>query len=372
MNDLNFCPISGETLEPIFDLGTQPIFMGTTDGDIASDAFHQMLWGATLEGIVHLITRLPLDVLYARSHNSGLVGQVWLAHHFEFSKFIGQYKPARVCEIGGGHGILCTNYARHSSFDSWTIYEPNAKRNNDPRVHTINQFFTETTKLEDIDCVVHSHLFEHLYDHGSVLNSIYDSLPSDGLMIFSVPNMTEMVQNGYINALNFEHVTYLPEDLIEFLLIRHGFSIKEKKYFLKDHSIFYCCEKSTPDFGRQYSCPENIWKIKNFFDSQFNEIERINRIVCDIQIEKNIYLFGAHIFSQFYANNGLKTDRIKCILDNDEAKQSKRLFGTNLRVKAPATICDDLSPVVILKAGAYKTEISEQLRKLNPSVNLID
>ena len=58
-----------------------------------------------------------------------------------------------------------------------------------------------------------------------------------------------MLKNGsewMDQCANFEHVTYLPEDLVEHLLIKHGFNILEKKYFLDDHSIFYAVIKQFP------------------------------------------------------------------------------------------------------------------------------
>ena len=372
MNKLHQCPISGEELVPLIELGEQPIFMGTTNEDPSFDKFHQMSWGATANGIIHLMTRVPLDVLYARSHNSGLVGKVWLNHHYKLSQFIAKYQPNRICEIGGGHGILSENYASHTDFQKWQIYEPNAKDSSDERVQIINDFFNEKTNIGDVDCVVHSHLFEHLYDHSSILRSIHRSLRSDGLMIFSVPNMMKMVQNGYINALNFEHVTYLPEDLIDYILSLNGFKIKEKKYYLDDHSIFYCCEKTEPNSNIVYNSPKNIPLIEQFFNAQFGEIHRINEIINTLSIDHDIFLFGAHIFSQFYANNGLKVNKIHGILDNDQLKQGNRLFGTNLLVSEPQKISKILKPVVILKAGAYRAEITAQLQQLNASVIIID
>ena len=74
-----------------------------------------------------------------------------------------------------------------------------------------------------------------------------------------------------------------------------------------------------------------------------------------------IYLFGAHIFSQFYLKNGLEVSRIIEILDNDPSKQSNRLYGTDLIVRSPEIIKDIRNPVVVLKVGAYKDEIMHQM-----------
>ena len=75
----------------------------------------------------------------------------------------------------------------------------------------------------------------------------------------------------------------------------------------------------------------------------------------------NIYLFGAHIFSQYLIEFGVKIKKIKFILDNDNNKQQKRLYGTNLMVKSPKILAFDKNPLVILKAGVYNNEIKKDI-----------
>ncbi len=371
MTDLTHCPISGGALDPIVNLGLQPIFMGTTSSEACEDKLSQMTWGATKDGIVHLISRVPLDILYSKSHNSGLIGGIWERHHREFANFIANYKPQQIAEIGGGHGILSKEYAKLRNFQKWTIYEPNPSGSLDPRVKIRSELFREGVDLGQCECIVHSHLFEHLYDHNSILSAIHGSLIDDGLMIFSVPNMPKMLEGGYVNALNFEHVTYLPEDLIEYLLKKNGFKILNQKYFLEDHSIFYACRKTKNKVREEYRNKSNIKYVKNFFFSELNKITELNKTINEKYKTSQVFLFGAHIFSQFYLVNGLKGSLIKGVLDNDPNKQDQRLYGTNLTVRAPTCIAAIDNPVVIVRVGAYKDEIIHQLRTINPSVNII-
>ena len=62
-------------------------------------------------------------------------------------------------------------------------------------------------------------------------------------MIFSLPNMEEMLKRNYTNCLNFEHTVFITEPYIEFFLSKYGFRLIEKKYFKDDHSIFYAYVK---------------------------------------------------------------------------------------------------------------------------------
>ena len=81
-----------------------------------------------------------------------------------------------------------------------------------------------------------------------------------------------------------------------------------------------------------------------------------------------VYLFGAHVFSQYLFAFGLETERIAAVLDNAETKQGKRLYGTDLSVLSPKILarCPD-EPVVILRAGVYNEEIKRDiLDNINP------
>lgn len=372
MTKISLCPITRLKLKPLVSLKQQPIFMGTTIKSQSEDRFHEMEWEHTDNGIVHLTTRLPLEILYAETHNSGLVGNVWRSHHQELANFISKFNPMKICEIGGGHGVLSLDYSKQKDFEIWEIFEPNSLANSNDKIIIRDELFSETSKLDKKDCFIHSHLFEHLYDHGLILDAIHKSLVFDGHMIFSVPNMTKMVQKGWINALNFEHVTFLPEDLVEYLLIKHGFSILEKKYFLEDHSIFYCCQKVAPNSELKYYNPNNIQVVRSFFEKAKQDIKFLNKKIASQPNDVSIYLFGAHIFSQFYLTNGLKKSCIIQILDNDPAKQNNRLYGTDLIVGNPEIIRHIKKPVVILKVGAYRNEIITQLKQINPDVKIIE
>jgi hypothetical protein len=85
-----------------------------------------------------------------------------------------------------------------------------------------------------------------------------------------------------------------------------------------------------------------------------------------------IFLFGAHVFSQSLYAFGLNLQKITGILDNSQAKQGKRLYGTPLLVMNPAIISESHDPIVVLNASHYQNEIKKQLFELNPNVKIIE
>jgi hypothetical protein len=175
------------------------------------------------------------------------------------------------------------------------------------------------------------------------------------------------MRKKFTNMVNFEHTLLLTEEYAEFLVNGHGFVIEKKEYFLDDHSIFYACRRYS---GGDAVIDDALYdRNKNLFSEYISHHQKMIAALNDgISKEKRpIYLFGAHIFSQYLIEFGLETGRIAAILDNALTKQGKRLYGTNLTVHSPKILRDETSPIVILRAGVFNKEIKDDiLNNINP------
>lgn len=192
-------------------------------------------------------------------------------------------------------------------------------------------------------------------------------------MIFSLPNMQKWLENKYTNCLNYEHTIFLSEAVLEYLLAKHKFKILEKVYF-KEHSIFYATQKDESLSGANLELKNEYEKNKALFlDMQSfyqRKISALNELLE--KSDKEIYLFSAHLFSQFLIYHGLKTHKIKAILDNNTAKQGKRLYGTSLTVLSPQILKHKKNALVILNAGVYNEEIKKDiLENINDWVEFV-
>ena len=143
-----------------------------------------------------------------------------------------------------------------------------------------------------------------------------------------------------------------------------------KKYFKDDHSIFYAYIKDIKTekielSDRLYERNKKLYL--DFLDYYKKLIVDLNKIIKKVDPQQPIYLFGAHVFSQYLIKLGINTNHIICLLDNDINKQGKRLYGTNMMVKSPKVLTDVKNPIIILKAGVYdneiKTDILENINK---------
>lgn len=362
-------------LEHLHTFSEFPVFMGCLDQPREADLKEDMSWWISREtGLIQLKKLLPLDVLYPESHGSGAIGALWEKHHKDFASFLNKVSPSSVFEIGGAHGILAKEYQRFASVP-WSILEPNPSPIEGCPANFIKGFFSETFSYDKpFDTVIHSHVFEHIYEPDQFMKHLASFMAEGKYLVFSLPNMQVMMERKYTNCINFEHTVLLTEPYVEFLLAKHGFRLLTKEYFMEDHSIFYAATRDKS--VKPITLPIDLYRKNkklylDYVEYHKNLIYELNKIMRDLTCP--IYLFGAHVFAQYLIAFGLDTSKIVCLLDNDSNKHGKRLYGTNLLVSSPSCLRDVERPCVILKAGVYNQEIKEDiLKNINSNVRFLE
>lgn len=364
---------SRKNLEHLYTFKDFPVFMGCTNESKNKDIRAEMSFSICKDtGIIQLDKLLPLNVVYQNQHNDG-IGKIWQDHYTEFAHFLSDFKPKNILEIGGANDYIANCFLNESPNSKWTIIEPHPQFVENNEIKVIRGWFDDSFVIDDseVDTVVHSHVLEHTYDPVSFINHISSFLKVGQKHIFTFPNMVQQLTRKYTNCLNFEHTTFLAEPFVDYILERSGFNIINKQYF-QDHSIFYATEKNK--LNHNISIPNKYSEYKKLFseyiDYYLKLIKEINIQINDF--EGDVFLFGAHIFSQYLLEFGLNQKAIRGILDNSESKNGKRLYGTDLFVSSPEVIRNMKNVAVILKIGAYREEVVEQLKKINPKVVIIE
>lgn len=362
-------------LEVLHSMSNFPVFMGCVDHSQSEDLFADMVWQISKgAGVVQLKKIVPVEILYHSQHDAGTVGSIWMAHHRSFSKFLSKFIPSSVLELGGAHGILSQEFQKYSEIP-WTIVEPNPSPVQGCNARFIKEFFDDKfVYSEAFDTVVHSHVFEHMYEPAQFMGHLAGLMDEGKQLVFSLPNMQAMLERKYTNCINFEHSIFLTEPYVEFLLAKHGFRLVAKDYFMDDHSIFYAAirDSSVKPIALPGDLYERNRKLYLDYVQYYEElVDELNHAISETK--QPTFLFGAHVFAQHLIECGLDTSGIVSLLDNDPNKQGKRLYGTNLMVQSPKVLRDLLNPAVILKAGVYNQEIKEDiLANINRSVVFLE
>ena len=336
-------------------------------------------WINKKSGNIQIHPKISLDKLYAKSHGSGTIGKTWKDHHELFFSLVRKYLKGTVCEIGGGNNSILNKINNYSEIKNFYSFDKNLKlKKKNKKIKKIKKFFENSyfkKRNLSVDLLVHSHTFEHLYDPNKFLNDVKSILSKNGKHIFTMPNMKPMIKKGYANAMNFEHPFYYDEKLVDCLLHKNNFKIIKKVLFKKDHSIMYVTKidnsfrfKNKTKSNNYNEYKKNHKLFKDMFNYWKKDIFKINKL---IEKHKNVFLFGAHIFSQMILFNGLDKRKVIGILDNDKQKSGKYLYGTNLKIKNPLTLKKINEPCVVLRAGSYNQEIKKQLLEINKKVTIV-
>jgi hypothetical protein len=352
-----------KNLEHLYSFKDFPVFMGCVDSPADDDLFADMDWAIDPEtGIIQLEKLLPLEALYMNQHCDG-TGKIWQDHYTAFTKFLHKFSPKNVLEIGGAHDHIARNYRALDAHISWTIIEPNPEHIEDTRTKVIKAWFDNTFAIEGhFDTVIHSHVVEHAYNPLLFIEHISKFMGKSDRHIFSFPLLLPMFKLKWTNCLNFEHTVFLTEEIIEYILKKFGFIVLEKEYYGNPHSVFYATEKADvpvfiPPMDNKYVEYRKIFM--DFIDFHKEMAADLNRKIESAS--EPVYLFGAHIFSEFLIQFGLRTEKIVSVLDNSRFKIGRRLYGTNFFVESPAVLKNKGPANVILKAGGYNEEIKKDI-----------
>jgi len=373
---------AAEDLEPLATLPSFPVGMYCVPVEFSAQEWatdmHWMISRST--GAIQLADLIDTSILYDSQHESGAVGGLWKRHHEQFCEFVESFGKTKVLEIGGGHGNLARLFVERNPYSQWIIIEPNMPPSLlhgacPPQIIPLEGWFGKDfqlpAELSDIDVIVHSHTLEHIYDYEEFLGGLSRLKPS--LQIFSVPYQKEWLRRGWQNSIMFEHPQLLTPNSIEYMMHCHGFSLLRKDIFADSHSIFYAFifDQGSKTIS-QLPPPNEYEENKNLFNTWLTAnkdfVARTNKCIATHSNQEAIYVFGAHIFTQYLVSFGLNITKVKYILDNAPDKQGKRLYGLNQLVCSPEILRSDENPAVVLRVGAYADEIKEAIRGINPNV----
>ena len=346
-----------------------PVFMGVTDVSTSGELRDMIFCECTSCNNIQLKELLDLEVVYSSNHNTETVGDLWKNHYSSFLNFIGdKFVNKNVLEIGDPSAKIAK---LTDVYRKWIIIEKNPNFESDDKIIFINKFFEEDFQIDDqIDVIVHSHFFEHLYEPITFLKKCHEILCEDGEMFFSIPDLRHFLEGDFLpnSILQFEHTYFIDETYVKYLCENNGFTIvKTHKY--RNHSVFFHLKKTTLKNSEKIITD----RISQIFINKYKILRgRISLINQSIKNDYNVFLYGAHVTSQSYLFNGLSTSKIIGLIDGSNKKIGKYLYGTNFKTFEPDIIKNyEQVTVICSHMGIYKDEISKNLISINSRVKIL-
>lgn len=362
----------GGDLVPFLRIEAYPAFQGCVAFEAGPRERAPMRWAECQSCGSAQITSLPaLSCIYQAGHATGL-GAAWARHHAAFADFLCAEGTGSIVDIGGGSGTLAAAYRRAGGQAVWTILEPHALRAPClPADVAVMDGFLEGAALTRIGAstAVMCHVLEHVVDLRSTLTTLNDALPPDGRICVAWPELENWVAQGVAGALNFEHGLYLTVPRLVSLFAEFGWHLAGQKHWVENETRFLAFARGAP---ATVHAPrgQGASAVLSFFDLLRRQTDRLSTVLASHDGEA--FLMPASIYAQALLALGAPEYCFTGLLDNSAVKQGQRLYGTNLRVLAPAVALSQArNPMVILNAGAHTAEIAAGLRATRSDMRII-
>ena len=364
--------------ESIVDFGEMPVYMGCVSTPEVNDVNWSMEWGINPNGLLTVLNPPPLALVYPEQHSDPTNSSLWMRHHHSLASFIASIAESQdVLEIGAAHGILSEIVSsEHPGRFNWVIVEPNPTNVDRTSVRIIRGWFPEALVDERASwpVIVSSHVLEHALDPIKFVRDCNLSQPVGGQLILSWPDMQKMAERTDLNMLNFEHLHYLPSTIVIKILELSGYEVEEFREF-EGHSVFLSAKKTNESLSllTEESLTTNASELAElsvrYKRTLESTVKKFNDAMRDW--EGDIWLFGAHIFTQYLIAGGLELSRAVGILDNAKSKHGLRLYGTNLLVHSPSELSGKSDQLILLAAALYEEEIIAQLKTIELSESVV-
>jgi len=297
----------------------------------------------------------------------------------EIKKFLPN-KSAKILDVGAANGGLLLAL-RKLGYNSLTGMDPSPtcihKMQSQGLKAVIGGIFSEVQINERFDCIVLSHVLEHLYDVRGGIKNLMSLLKDGGILYIEVPDAALYSQYFIVPFYYFdcEHINHFDESSIRNLLGLFGGTALEaqSKEILvsKNHSyptlgVFYkkndrAASSPILDFTVKQSVLKHIQQ--SLATEQGKEFEKL---------EKNampIIIFGAGQYTQrLLADTNLKRCNIIAFVDNDSKKQGLKLENIKIESKE---ILRDFNGSVVIASAMHSQEILEEIRAMNVQNSVI-
>lgn len=224
------------------------------------------------------------------------------SHFNEFAKSVisssSISKKSLIIDIGGNVGTLLSKF-KAQGFNNVLNIEPSeniSKMSVKNGIRTINKFYDESIedikKVGAVDCVLSSNVLNHTDDINSVLEDTKEILSSDGVLVFEVPYLFDLVEQVAFDTIYHEHVHYFSVKALKHLMYMHDLVIT------KIMNISYMCGSLRVFVQKKSSNAKEAAEVANFINK-----EEENNLFSNAKYESfmsNIKTMKINLNSQIY------------------------------------------------------------------------
>ena len=217
------------------------------------------------------------------------------------------------------------------------------------------------------DCLVLSHVLEHIYDPLDFIKQISKYISSHGYIYIEVPNQEnyhKLNDFGPLQEINLEHINYFSRYALTKLMIQSGFvPIMVKDDYFTMHSKKYYVIRSI------FQKNANNMSLEQYISDGFQYID--NLIDKLPNIDGRIFLYGCGQLLYKLINKLQQKYNIIYIIDNNLNLKNKSINSIKIITLQEYVNIQEDSDTIIITSKQYSDAMTIDINKINSKIKII-
>jgi SAM-dependent methyltransferase len=289
--------------------------------------------------------------------------------------FLGQYPldpGGRVLDIGTNDGTLLSLFARRGRGGGGVEPAKNVAAIAQKNGHTIVPEFFSSKLAKHIrkiygrfDLVTATHVLANVPDVKDFVAGVSDVLAPDGLAVFEVGSLVEMLKYGQFDAIYHEHYSYFSFSTLKQLLATAGLSILSvTKHATQGGSLRVVSTKHPVSPDVRYQEPITPQTYRDFVNRVQAFRKQFRKLVSD---GKTIVGWGAPAKAvTLLTYCGIDQRQIMGIVDTTPVKQGRVLPGVGIPIYEPQWLQGKPVDTLVILAWNYLQTMEADIRAVIP------
>ena len=379
---------SCKNLKMILDLGDQPpanSLLDKTQLSIHEEKFPLRLFWCSECNLVQLLDIVNKEYLFKHYFYMTSASKPILSHFQQYASdiyeiFLRKKSNPLVVEIGSNDGSLLFEFKKLGTEILGIEPASNlSKLANDSKIPTINDFFSSNlakniSKSNTASVIVANNVIGHIENLHDLMDGIKILIDDDGLFIFEVPYLIDLIEKLEFDTIYHEHLSYFSILPLMRLMDIHGmeiFDIQKQsvhggtlRIFVSKKNNFPINESVKKYLNLEYEFGLNKILIYEKFSNQIKNLK--NEIYDSLKNLKNdgksIFGYGASAKGNVLLNYcKIDVNLLDFIIDTTPLKQGKFSPGMHIPIVSPNKIfTKGKNDVALLLAWNYEYQILQK------------